>query len=188
MSPDEAKVIAEFDSQVAFMYGFAKAAKDAGLDEKQYAEVCKLAAEMTSDFSGEGTSPGFMKAMQKAQTPVKAPVISNSGTPAITNTVKPGTPAPVAPAVAPKPQLGAATSDFGVDPNTPTTDFMKQLEAQQKKTGAALRIALFKQSTAAPIQPMPPAPPAGPVPASPTQNFVSQLLSQKLKAGKPAQA
>jgi len=171
MSPSEANVIAEFDSQVAFMYGFAKAAREAGLDEKQYGEFCKVAAEIM------GNVPA-------APAPAKAPAISNSGTPAITNTVKPAAPAPVAPVK----QVGAATSDFGVDPNTPTTDFMKQLEAQQKKTGAALRIALFKQSAAAPIQPMPPAPPAGPVPASPTQSFVSQLLAQKLKAGKPAQA
>jgi len=187
MSPEEAELIAEFDKKVAFMYGFAKAAKAAGLNEEQYVEICKVAAEMTGDFPAEGTSPGFMKAMQKAQTPVKAPTISNSGTPAISNTVKPTAPA-AAPAVAPKPQFGAATSDFGVDPNTPTTDFMKQLETQQKKTGAALRIALFKQSAAGPVQPMPPPPSPGPVPASPSQSFVSQLLSQKLKASKPAQA
>lgn len=165
MSPQEAEAAAEFDREVAFMYGFAKAAKDAGLNEEQYVELCKVAAEMTG-----------------------APTISGAGVPAITNTAKPAAPAPApapAPVVAPKPQFGAATSDFGVDPNTPTTDFMKQLEAQQKKTGAALRIELFKLSAAGPVQPLPPPPSAGPVPQSPSQGFISQLLAQKLKS-KPA--
>ncbi len=130
--------------------------------------------------------------MEKAQSPVKAPTISNSGVPAITNTIKPAVPAakqaPL-PAQTPVPaQVGAGTSDFGVDRNMPTTDFMKQLETQQKKTGSALRRALFKQSAAGPVQPMPPAPSPGPVPASPNQNFVSQLLAQKLKGPKPGQA
>ena len=182
-TPQEAEAIAEFDKKVAFMYGFAKAAKDAGLNADQYAELCKVAAEMTGDFPAEGTSPGFMKAMQKAQTPVKAPAISNSGTPAITNTVKP---------VAPKTSLpkGSTTSDFGVNEGTPqtdSTDFMKQLGALQKKTGAVLKVLLAKNAVAGPVQPLPPPPPVGPVPPSQSQAFVSQLV-QKLKAGKPQQA
>ncbi len=58
MSPEEADVIAEFDKQVAFMHGFAKAAKAAGLDAEQYAEFCKVAAEMTGDFPAEGHGKG----------------------------------------------------------------------------------------------------------------------------------
>ncbi len=187
-SIQEAEEIAKFDRKVAFMYGFAKAAKEAGLDADQYAELCKVAAEMTGDFPANGTNPGFMKAMEKAQTPVKAPVISNSGTPAIANTVK-APPVKMTPA---KPALpmGAATSDFGANEGTPqtdSTDFMKQLGAMQKKTGAVLKAILLKNAAAGPVQPLPQAPTPGPVPPSQSQAFVSQLV-QKLKAGKPAQA